>query len=367
MSDRRNLGIDLTRIVAFCCVPAIHFFINAGIYESTVDCNRMYMMVFARTFFRICVPLFLMITGYLMSEKAVAIDRKGLLSFYSRLTKVVILYVISEIVLLFMLAGYSGEPLTIKDAVFKILSFNVGYEWYVEMYIGLFLMIPFLNLIWSHCAEKNQRLAVVVVFLLITTTYSIVNIFSLSSIDFVFHPWKSEEYTKLLPAWWNNLYPVSYYFIGAYIKKDVDASKINTLKLAVLLCICITIFSVFNIWRCYSVPFIWGPWQEWGSAENVVDSTLVFLLINSINYEKVPAVISRVLGRISGLTFSAFILSKGVDVILYSELNKSVPQVLMRLNYFPVMVGSVITISLLLSAIVQMIYRLITATYRSLL
>ena len=45
----------------------------------------------------------------------------------------------------------------IKDVVMRIFSFStIPYGWYVEMWIGLFLMVPFLNILWWNCPSKKQ-------------------------------------------------------------------------------------------------------------------------------------------------------------------------------------------------------------------
>lgn len=365
MKEKRNTGIDITRIVAFFCVPSIHFFLNSGFYERAVDCNRMYGMLFLRPLFMTCVPLFLMITGYLMSDREIRIDRQGLLSFYSKLSKVIILYMISQLIVLSMLAIHYGQKLTLKKALLDLLAFESGYAWYVEMYIGLFLMIPFLNIIWQKCDDKGKRKNAVIVLILLTTVPSITNIFDFSSLDSIVHPWTSETYNALLPDWWENIFPITYYFIGAYIKKDIDFKTMKSSKLLAALLLAAVTFSLFNIWRNYSVPFVWGKWQSsWGSFENVIDATLVFLLINSFNYEKVPEKISKGLGKIGSVTFSAYLLSKIPDVILYEKLNAAVPEVTMRISYFPLIVPSVIIIALIMAAIVQLIYTLSMKVYR---
>lgn len=74
MNLKRNLNLDLIRSIAVFSVLSVHFFLNNGFYEYPVDGGRMYMMVAMRTFFMICVPLFLILTGYLMNKKKLSIE-----------------------------------------------------------------------------------------------------------------------------------------------------------------------------------------------------------------------------------------------------------------------------------------------------
>lgn len=69
LHKKRNINIDLIRCCAIFAVISVHFFRNNGFYTEPVIGWRMYLMVFMRTTFMICVPLFLLITGYLMNRK----------------------------------------------------------------------------------------------------------------------------------------------------------------------------------------------------------------------------------------------------------------------------------------------------------
>ena len=41
----RNIGLDITRIIAFASVPLVHFFLNSGFYDIPVAGMKMYIMV----------------------------------------------------------------------------------------------------------------------------------------------------------------------------------------------------------------------------------------------------------------------------------------------------------------------------------
>ena len=76
---RRNPALDITRILAFLCVVGIHFFLNNNFYNIPVRGLPMAGMISVRCFCMICVPLFLMLSGYLLKEKT--LSRK----YYSRI------------------------------------------------------------------------------------------------------------------------------------------------------------------------------------------------------------------------------------------------------------------------------------------
>ena len=62
----RNLNADLIRCVAVFSVVSVHFLKNNGFYSTPVVGWDMLLMCIYRSFFMACVPLFLMLTGFLM-------------------------------------------------------------------------------------------------------------------------------------------------------------------------------------------------------------------------------------------------------------------------------------------------------------
>ena len=112
-------------------------------------------------------------------------------------------------------------------------------------------------------------------------------------------------------------------------------------------------FGGYNVWRNQGIPFVWGSWCDWGSLQNVVDTVLVFLLLNSIRYSTPPTSITRFTGYLSKLTLGAYLVSWIPDNYLYTMLKSAVPSVTDQLNYFPLTVGGTILVSLLLAAVVE--------------
>ena len=88
--ERRNSSLDILRIVAAFTVLSVHFFLHNGFYsepvqgmgpiegivnflttgdEAAMHGPWMFLAVMLRTFFGVCVPLFMITTGYLMKNK----------------------------------------------------------------------------------------------------------------------------------------------------------------------------------------------------------------------------------------------------------------------------------------------------------
>ena len=223
----RNSAMDIIRIVAVFCVISVHFFLHNGFYSEPVQGLPMYIMVLMRTMFTVCVPLFIILTGYLMSKKTLS------KSYYKGIVKTLITFVLATIVCMVFKSVYSNEPFTIKTLIFSTLDFTgANYSWYVEMYIGLFLIIPFLNLAYNGLKSKKHKQVLVLTFIVITILPSLFNIFNFDTVSWWASPASSDEFAKLIPSWWIGFYPVTYYFTGCYIREY--GFKIPTKSLIVL-------------------------------------------------------------------------------------------------------------------------------------
>lgn len=154
MNKKRDVGLDITRIVAFASVPAVHFFTQTGYYDTLMAGREMYVMEVMRTFFMICVPLFMILSGYLMIGKDIPLNKKSIGQFYGKLSKILLTYLLTTLMILAFKIYYLGEHETFRSCLFNILEFH-QYSWYVNMYIGCYLMIPFLNAVWNATDKEG--------------------------------------------------------------------------------------------------------------------------------------------------------------------------------------------------------------------
>lgn len=115
----------------------------------------MYIMTLMRSFFIICVPLFLTLSGYLLRRKQLEKN------YYKRISKIIITYVLASLFCVIYSVVFLKQDLTVKSIILNIFAFSAApYSWYIEMYLGLFLLIPFLNIVYNSLpSQKMQNLA----------------------------------------------------------------------------------------------------------------------------------------------------------------------------------------------------------------
>lgn len=142
--------------------------------------------------------LYMILTGFLCCNKE--INRK----FYQSGIKVIISYVFFSIATIVVNVYLLHTGMTWKSGLLGILSFStIPYAWYIEMWIGLFLLAPFLN-IW-YKALPSQK----------TKIYLIALLFALSAIPDFFNRYG----LYLVPQYWVNIYPLAFYFTGCFIRE----------------------------------------------------------------------------------------------------------------------------------------------------
>lgn len=336
---KRDANLDLIRCLAVFCVISVHYFLNCGFYQEPMIGQRMYIMMVMRTFFMICVPLFVLLTGYLMSKKELSV------SYYFGIVKTLGIYVGACLACNAYKMIFLKTNMFIKDIFISITDFSAApYSGYINMYIGLFVLIPFLNLIYKGLESKRRKQIAIISLLFCTTLPSVLNI-----------------YVKLVPTYWLAVYPLTYYFIGAYLK-EYDLN-ISLKKNAVLIVLSVLTFATFNYFFNYGDKFKWGVYCDWGSLENLVDSILVFIFLKHLNLGNLPKWIKKVILFISNLALGIYLVSWIFDNYAYAKLNAMVPFTPHKLEYYIVMVLFVFACSMLLSFILDVLYRVLSKIF----
>ncbi|HOO28662.1 MAG TPA: acyltransferase family protein, partial [Lachnospiraceae bacterium] len=137
----RQEGPDIVRTIAAVFVVAVHFYLNCGYYSEPLDNPILFIMTVARWLFLICVPLFMILTGYFKSEKTLS------KSHYMGIVPIMVSYVVISIIKAFACNYVYGTVYTFKYTVKNIANYQLA--WYTGMYLSLMVLIPFLNRLWK--------------------------------------------------------------------------------------------------------------------------------------------------------------------------------------------------------------------------
>ena len=359
--EARSPALDVVRIFALFCVVSIHFFLHSGYYSITIVGPRMYVATLMRTFLGICVPLFMMLTGYLMKT------RKPSRDYYRKLTGLLAEYLLASICCVVYQAFVDGTTFDISmviNTICGLFAFDAAhYGWYVEMYIGLFLLIPYLNLLYGTLSDKKSKQGLILTLLILTAVPSIANYLRM---DWLFPNNEVISYTHFtpVPRWWTGIYPITYYYIGAYLSEyplNLSKSMCMLLSGVVLL-----ISSSLAFLQSYRSKNILNFLDGYESLFTVLQTTLVFSFITKISYKQLSARMSKCLSYISKLCFSAYLVSFIFDDYFYNAFGWFERGLVYRLELYFVMVPLVFVCSLALSAVINTIIRALSCCFAKL-
>lgn len=357
----RNPAMDIVRCFALFCVISVHFFAHIRFYYQPVIGNEMYILTLMRSFFMICVPLFLLLTGYLNCNKKLT---KG---YYLKISRTIGIYLLASVACIIYRLAVNHEDISLVYLIGGFFGYkNAPYAWYIEMYIGLFLLTPFLNVLYNNLDSKRKKQALVLTFIILTALPSIINIYR-PDLNWFLNPSSSSEYGPIIPDWWINIYPLTYYFLGCYLREYKLNIRIRYQALLLLLVIIAN--GSFNFYRSYNTTFIQGEWQQYYGITQVIQAVLVFSIIARINYSKFPAALTKFIGKISGLCLGGYLISWIFDSYIYKILNTNIPKATDRLPYFLITVPIVFICSIIASFILNKIYdiaeKIVVKTYHS--
>lgn len=331
----RNINLDVIRCVALLYVLCVHFSLHAGFYNYPLAGADMYIGTIMRNIFTSCVPLFIMLTGYLMNRKTICT------SYFKGITKVIILYALSCIPLWIFRIYYLGEPFSISAIIKSFLSCD-GYSWYVAMYIGLYLLIPFLNLIYNNLENKQHKQLLILVLATLTALPSLTNLVG-------FH---------VVTEFWLDIYPITYYFIGAYLYEYAENINLSAIKLLFLYLTThllggTFVFLVANNDYYYAANIF----TDWGNILSTITTPMLFLLLLKCDFSRLPKFASKSIEFVSLVSLQLYLVSLISDTLVYNIFNMYYVYFSDKLIRFPIPVLLSFFISLIIATIIHFIYK----------
>ncbi len=354
--EDRNSALDIVRIVAVLSVVFVHFFLNAGFYSESQTGIEYVFLDILRSIAGVCVPLFLVLTGYLMNKRT--ISKK----YYKGISKVLLIYLSSSIAALifryvFFNILHKGNNTIVKSpltAFFEILNFKASpNSWYIEMYIGLFLIIPFLNLIWNNLDSKKKKQLLVLVAIFISILPTLTNIHVLTDLSWWSNPKLQMDTTKIIPDFFGTTYPITYYFVGCYLCEYQDELKIKTRTLVLMFISFATAFGAYHFYRSAGQQYDTGSYGYWNGFDPFILTVILFTILSRIKTDEFSKKTKHILHILSDMSLYVYLLSYIFDNSYYIVLNDNVTGFVNKVRFLPIMVILVYISSLLLAFIVE--------------
>ena len=292
----RNFGLDLVRFSAIFFVILVHSFMHSGFNVTDLYGIKMFILLFVRSFGHCGVLLFLLLTGYLNNKKE--INSKH----YKVIKKVLITYVIISIITLLYRKYISVDNNSIMSLIAGIFRFKTApYSWYVEMYIGLFFLIPFLNILYNNIKTKNEKIILIVTLLLFCSFFP-----TICRIQIAGHS------LDLFPDYWSILYPILMYYIGCFISEYQIRINKYILFIIIFITAFLSTFLLYFYAQGKSVNSI-------GLTENYLLSVILsfFIFLFFYNFKCNNRLIIKTVRFFSDVSFGTYLISFCFDDYFY--------------------------------------------------
>lgn len=310
MKKERNLSLDAIRCVAILLVIILHSTSLGGALGRTMFSPAFSLALFLRQLGSACIPLFLLLTGFLQYKKEVSLKL-----FVGIIPLWVSYAIISALTLILRLLGDSGFEITFGEGIYRILNFTANdYAWYFEMYIGLFLLIPFLNLAYSSLKSKHHKLLLIGILFFLTMMPEVTKSFA---------PYYKNGGVALdvIPDFFKEFYPITYYYIGAYISEYRPRLKVSAKVLSLIVAPLIP-FSLCTLFSYTRGEYAWYMMNGNNAPTALFTALAIFLSLYDINFK--PGKLTGLSRVISECTFEMYLFSFIFDSYVYGPGNMPV-------------------------------------------
>ncbi|WP_455166162.1 acyltransferase [Streptococcus sp.] len=339
----RKLNIDILKCIAIIFVVAVHFFLHTNYYGRSYTFKSIFLSSFIWMIFMTCVPLFIMTTGYLMKDKTYS------KSYFIKLLPVIGIYCLAASIYTFfdvrvINIDYFGKLLV------NIFSFS-HYAWYVNMYIGLYLMIPFLNAGFKSFNNRRSQAIALGVLVLLTVIPATLSLFNNNEQKYMI-------LSHLIPDYWKGLWPITYYLVGAYI---ASFKKMSNIKELVLVIIILDVLSVLGLSAISESSF----GIEYGVLPVFLLSSLIFYTVIQLKVVIKNEWLQRVILFISKNTLPIYLLSVIGDLYWYPKIIAKWGDFASILPKFPLIVIFLLCQSILITFLLLNVLKFIQTIFNN--
>lgn len=308
----RSANLDALRIFSMLLIVLLHTIDHSGVLEQEQNYgNAIYLYIrYIYALCQVCVNIYVMLSGYFLVTSRFKLSKIITLwmsvAFYSFTFK-----------LIFMLCGI--EDFSIVSLASCIFPIFTGRYWFITIYVGMYLLFPFLNTL-IHSLDKRKHTLLVLVLFLIMSLWS--------SIHPMFAGMNSGGGWGL--AWFVVLYITAAWF-RLYYSPTYKPIKWILGYIAIPLCIALLFCPPLSNILPGFIHRIVANWYSYDSAPVFIMTILLFVGFLNIKFNNK---VSKAICKIAPLTLGVYLIHAhaNVDPWMWSILQ--LPQK-MDSMYFP--------------------------------
>lgn len=297
MKKVRESNYELLRIIAMFFIVVWHVIIHGNLLASTT--GKLNLLINALELFIIVhVSIFMLITGYFQSKSKFRFKKLLLLIleiwFYN--------FFINTFLLLSGLVKYTNA-----EYLSQIMFYNFSSYWYIQCYIIVYLLSPFLNRLINNCSRREIKILIIILLCCFSIFPSLTFNLSYNATGSTL-----EHYILL-------------YFIGAYINKyhlnDTFLNKFTVRKKRIVYLFIYFLTWLFNFSLFYLssrlsntnssiVQYICSFLQftkfYYSRPLVIIQSLSIFMLFGTFHFK------NKIINKISGLTLGIYIIHEAI-------------------------------------------------------
>lgn len=286
----RNSNIELLRIITMCGVIILHLN-NSNIGKAFVFTNgtfNYYVLNFIESMCVGAVNIFIIISGLFMYKKnKVTIDKP--------------IKLILQVIIFSAMHYIASIIVGIKAfSVTMLLKSLLPINWFVIIYIALYMVSPFINVLINNINKTTFKSLLTVCFVIFSIYPTLVDVISelagksiygLSTIGMYGSQWGYSIVNFILC-----------YLIGAYISKYYDL-KINKSKNIILILICSLILLIWSLVNDRIGFIVEKSAFAYCNPIVIVESTLIVILFKNMEFRQ-----SNLINKLASGAFVTFLL-----------------------------------------------------------
>ncbi len=309
MKENRLLYIDMVKILSIFLVIVNHT--NSNVFLSLSPSVTWFASLTYFYISKVAVPMFIMATGALLLGRT-----EGYKKHAQRLKRMFVVFLTFSIFYYIINNHFNVTYDNIKDMIISIIQKpSTNALWYMYLYIGISMALPFLQKMASVLNERDTILLIFLSLVVIGLVLSVEHILKINiynGFNFIIY-----------------CYPIGYLFSGYYINKYQKINKIY-FTMALLAFFSSVFTSVILSYHDY--PYGYENFLFWSDIEllNIsVSSVSAFYIIKYISIIPLIQKNNKYITNISMCTFGMYLASEFVlqkSVIFYLDISKYINQ-----------------------------------------
>lgn len=150
----RNIHIETLRILAMLMIIIGHSIGHTYLLENMASKNiNYYLVLLIRIICNVATNVYVLMSGYFLCEKT--FKWKRLVSLWLQ-----VFFYSFGIYIIFVLIGWA--PFSLSSLIKTLLPISGNQYWFVRVYVGLYLLSPFLNLFIKHINKKQYQALLII-------------------------------------------------------------------------------------------------------------------------------------------------------------------------------------------------------------